>query len=181
MRETNKKQKYRTSCSPPLDHEQISFRFRLDELYFLFFVFLEGLLLFFCLFCFCLVFLSCCMYKRSNSSKNKDNKQPLIKTTKYSSSSRNLRDIYSRPSGGLEDVLFVLCFRVVYLSFCIYNRQNNTYNNRNIYKTLKEKHQNNRNNTNTLFPSRNLIYIYSRSGRGLDILYVCFCLNVFLM
>ena len=125
------------------------------------FVFLKGVLLFvvrLCLLfvsvCFCLVFLSCCMYKRNNSSKHKQHKQtPLRKTTNnYSSSSRNLRDIYSRSIWYLFAVgswagypvvlcvcvfvskvcccfyvfvvcVCVLCFRLVYLSCCIYNRQ----------------------------------------------------------
>ena len=68
---------------------------------------------------------------------------------------------------------FCLCFRLAFLSFCIYNRQN-IYNNINKqkYKKLRYKY-NNIKHINSLFPSRNLRYIYSRSGRGLDILYFC--------
>ena len=63
------------------------------------------------------------------------------------------------------------CFRLVCLSFCIYNRQNmykhKTQNNskKNI-TTTKQNKQNS--------PSRNLRDIYSRSVRGLDILYFVF-------
>ena len=65
-----------------------------------------------------------------------------------------------------------LCFRLVYSSFCIYNRTN-TYNNRTKHIKSFEKNNKTENNINTLFPSRSLRDIYSRSGRGLDILYFC--------
>ena len=68
-----------------------------------------------------------------------------------------------------------LCFRLVYLSFCIYNRKH-TY--KNIFKKKTKEKQDKLGehikNRNTLFPSRNLRDIYSRSGPGLDILYFCF-------
>ena len=84
---------------------------------------------------------------------------------------------FSRSFSVLFLFLYVcLCFRLVYLSFCIYNRKN-TYKNITKTKKLREKHKNIKtNNRNTLFPSRNLRDIYSRSGRGLDILYFCFVL-----
>ena len=69
----------------------------------------------------------------------------------------------------------VVCFRLVYFSFCIYNRTK-TYTNRNNRKILRRKQTNKHTHKNiyTLFPSRNLRDIYSRSGPGLDILYLCF-------
>ena len=70
--------------------------------------------------CFCLVFLSCCMYKRQNSSKTK--KKPSRKTQKqkYSSSSQNLRDISLWSSGRL-DVLHVLlrCVSLCFVCFVV--------------------------------------------------------------
>ena len=94
------------------------------------FFFIEGFLHCFVVLmflCFCLLFLSCCMYKRNNSSKNNTKqKQHREKQTKqkYSSSSRNLKDIYSRPSGGLDVLYFCCCcfspmfFVVCLLFFC---------------------------------------------------------------
>ena len=65
------------------------------------------------------------------------------------------------------------CFRLVYSSFCIYNRKN-TYTNRNKQNNTRRKQQTHFfKSRNALFPSRNLRDIYSRSGPGLDILYLC--------
>ena len=72
-------------------------------------------------------------------------------------------------------MLFV-CFRLVCLSFCIYNRKN-TYTNikkkniklkgKHIKKNIKKKEKN-------TSPSQTLRDIcFSRSGRGLDIMYFC--------
>ena len=74
--------------------------------------------------------------------------------------------------------MFYVCFRLVVLSFCIYNRTNIYKHISNITR-LGENIKQNINNRNTLFPSRNLRYIYSRSGPGLDILCLCF-VRVFL-
>ena len=93
----------------------------------------------------CLVFLSCCMYKQTNYSKNK--KTFEINNNKYSSSSQSLRDIYSWSSGGLDVLYFVvlcvfsrrfcvclvyplfcLCFCIVFLSFCLNTTQYTTLN-----------------------------------------------------
>ena len=63
------------------------------------------------------------------------------------------------------------CFRLVYLSFCIYNRTN-TYNNIKHINSF-EKHINITKQKYS-FSQRSLRYIYSWSGRGLDILYFCF-------
>ena len=78
----------------------------------------------------------------------------------------------------------VVCFRLVCLSFCIYNRTNT-----NKTKTTKLRETKtltiikNIKNNNTLFPSRNLIYIYIYIyiiGRVEGwISCMCFCLNVF--
>ena len=83
------------------------------------FVCLEGcLFLFVCillLLCCYIVFLSCCMYKRNNFSKNKKTKHfENNNKQKYSSSSRNLRDVYSLSSGGLEDVLLFIFSRSLF-------------------------------------------------------------------
>ena len=63
-----------------------------------------------------------------------------------------------------------LCFRLVFLSFCIYNRKKKTRTNRKLEGNKKHKKQHKS-------PSRNLRDIYSRSGRGLDIMYFC-CFSV---
>ena len=76
-------------------------------------------------------------------------------------------------------LLLFVCFRLVFLSFCIYNRNKNTYTNikkKNI-KKLKGKQTTHKKQKS---PSQNLRYIYSRSGRGLEILYVCCLFYVFL-
>ena len=93
----------------------IFLRFRLDELYLLLLFFSKVLLLFVCcsfVFCVCAQsVLSCCMYKRQNSSKNKQRQTTLdtqLNET-YSSSSQNLRDNSSWSSGRL-DVLYLCCF-----------------------------------------------------------------------
>ena len=71
-------------------------------------------------------------------------------------------------------------FRLVFLSLFIYNRTKHIYK-QTTTEQLKETHQHITNKKNTYLtnkqksPSRNLRYIYSRSGRGLDILYFCFC------
>ena len=73
---------------------------------------IEGFLFSLFFVCFCLVFLSVCMYRRTTLvATTTTTTKPSRKTQKqkYSSSSRNLRHIYSRPSGGL-DVLFSFLF-----------------------------------------------------------------------
>ena len=74
-------------------------------------------------------------------------------------------------------VVFV-CFRLVDLSFCIYNRTNTHKHLKNKNNTILGEYMKHTENTKTeLFPSRNLRIIYSRSGRGLDIMYfvvLCF-------
>ena len=78
---------------------------------------------------------------------------------------------------------FCLCFRLVLLSCCSYNRKHThikTFKTRKINKRLGENINKHRQHRNTLFPSRNLINIYSRSGPGLDILYLYVCFNVFI-
>ena len=105
---------------------------------------------------------------------------------KYSSSSRNLKDIHSRSSGGLEDVLYlccllfsnVCCFSVVvsfcvclvFLSFCMYERTTTIVNTKQT-NNLRAKNK----QTKYSSSSRNLTDIYSRPSGGLDVLYVCLC------
>ena len=65
---------------------------------------------------------------------------------------------------------FVVCFRLVYLSCCIYNRT--THIKTRPHKKLREKHKTHTKQTkqnkhrNSLFPSRNLRDIYSRRFVG---------------
>ena len=72
-------------------------------------------------------------------------------------------------------VLFLKCFRLVFLSFCFYNRKTH----KNIKQTTEQLKEKQKHIKKQKSPSRNLRYIYSRSGRGLDILYFC-CFYVFL-
>ena len=77
-----------------------------------------------CCFLFRQVFLSFCMYKRTNSSKTQQQSTLENHNTyqTYSSSSQNLRYIHSRSSGGLEDVLYCLlvCFSRRYFVVCCF-------------------------------------------------------------
>ena len=75
---------------------------------------------------------------------------------------------------------FFFGFRLVYLSCCIYNRTKTHITTETTNKSF-EKNIQTENNKNTLFPSRNLRDIYSRSGRGLDILYVCLYIYIYIM
>ena len=74
-------------------------------------------------------------------------------------------------------VCLLVCVRLVFFSFCIYNRKT-AYKNRKQQTKTRRKHKNNRKHRNTLFPSRNLRDIHSQSGPGVDILYLC-CLFIY--
>ena len=150
-----------------------------------------------------LVYLSFCIYNRKTHMKTETNIKCFEKNNnrKHTNtfSSRNLRNIYSRSGRGLdilyfclfyvflEAVLFVFLFVFfVMLSpslfkFCIYNRNTTHIKTKQNITCFDKNKQNTKKNRNTLLSSRNLRNIYSRSGRGLDILYLCFCLNVFLV
>ena len=158
---------------------------------------------FFCCLCFCMCLFDCkCKsLKRlgeniTNRKKHKNNRKQLNKKKNRNTvfpahePPRIIRVIYSwRFVGWIYCIFlvlwvfllflcfFVLCFRLVFLSFCMYNRKN-------TYTNITKHITNRRKTTNTeqqqkkkqQSPSQTLRYIYfSRSGRGLDILYFCFC------
>ena len=108
---------------------------------------------------------------KTRQQQTKQKQQTTFETNnnkhqKYSSSRRNLRDIYSRSGGGLEDVLyfcfllcfflevffsffkhffvFYFCFCLVFLSFCMYKRK---YSSKNKNTKLWETY------TNTAHPA----------------------------
>ena len=105
---------------------------------------------------------------KENKRKTKENKkksfQEKQRKSKYSSSSRNLRDIYSRPSGGLEDVLFLL---------------DNTCNNIQTHKKLRDKHKQQKQHKYIISqpePERYLFAVGSWDGYPV-FLFLCFSRN----
>ena len=76
--------------------------------------------------------------------------------------------------------LFVLCFRLVFLSVCIYNRQN-TYTNMKKTKHINTRRNNQKNISNINLPAET--WEISIRGRVEGWIYriVCFCLNVVLV
>ena len=116
--------------------------------------------------------------------KQKQTNLRLNNTThnKYSSPSRNLKDIYSLPSGGLEDVLYLLlslvCLECLFLllfclpsllSFCMYKLNNYSTNKQNKQLNIRQQQTNKQYSSS----SRNLKDVYSRPSGGLDVMYLC--------
>ena len=138
---------------------------------------------------------------KSKKVKRKTNKTKNIREEhikKYSSSSRNLKDIHSRSSGGLEDVLYLLfccffrrlfvvllfvCFCLVFLSCCMYKRKNYSKNNKQQNRLSRKT----KNNKNTAHPAGTWKIFAAEWWAGCpvfvvllffsNVLFVCFCVS----
>ena len=185
----NKQQQYNSSSRKLRDIYSRSSG-RLDVLYLV--AFLKGFVFLGCSFvwCVCLVFLSVCVYKQTTLVTTNNHKQTFDqKQQTYSSSSRNLRDIYSRSSGRLDVlylcvyccfflkgfVVFVFvcffcfcCFGLVCLSFCMYQRNNSSEHQNN-----KQPQRQKQTKQKCSSSSRNLRDVYARSSGGLDVFNHC--------
>ena len=134
---------------------------------------------------------------KQNSSKKTDKNNQKYRISSPRTSANKSHQIFAEVRG-LDIVyfcffsffLFKMCFFEYFVFFLqmfspslfklLHLQSNNTYKNRKTTEKLEGKHNNIKKKQKS--PSRNLRDIYSRSVRGLDIMYFCFfffCLKCF--